>query len=95
MGNNNNSRELLIKFFESNYEKIYQRFSKSMGSLGNAINSMISDVNDFKTIQGLESFFSSQDVKEYSRSLNSGLEKAKVNAAQIQREQEDMIKWAK
>lgn len=66
-----------------------------MGSLGNAINSMISDVNDFKTIQELESFFSSQDVKEYSRSLNGGLEKAKVNAAQIQREREDMIKWAK
>ncbi|KAI8083890.1 peptidase family M1-domain-containing protein [Thamnidium elegans] len=95
LGNNNNSRELLIKFFESNYEKIYQRFSKSMGSLGNAINSMISDINDANTIRELESFFSSKDVKEYSRSLNSGLEKAKVNAAQIQREHNDMIKWAK
>ncbi|KAI9270229.1 peptidase family M1-domain-containing protein [Helicostylum pulchrum] len=95
LGNNNNSRKLLIKFFQTNYEKIYQRFSKSMGSLGNAVNNMISDVNDVETIGELESFFSPKDVKEYSRSLNGGLEKAKVNAAQIQREQADMIKWAK
>lgn len=65
-----------------------------MGSIGNAVNGMISYVSDSKTIEQLEKFFSTKDVKEYSRSLNGALEKAKVNAAQIQREKQDMLKWA-
>lgn len=65
-----------------------------MGALGNSVNNMISGVHDFERIEQLENFFKSKDTREYSRSLNSGLEKAKVNAAQIQREHSDLQKWA-
>lgn len=65
-----------------------------MGALGNSVNNMISGVNDFNRIEQLERFFKSKDTKEYSRSLNGGLEKAKVNAAQIQREHNELKKWA-
>ncbi|KAG1089451.1 hypothetical protein G6F42_019969 [Rhizopus arrhizus] len=86
LGANFNARYKLIAYFESNYDKIYKRFSKSMGALGNAVNYMISGLNNAHKIQQVESFFASKDTREYSRSLNGSLEKAKVNAALIERE---------
>lgn len=94
MGLNYKARERLIEFFETNYDKIFQRFSKSMGALGTSVNNMISNVNDMKRINQLETFFQTKDTREYTRSLNGGLEKAKVNAAQIQRELPELLKWA-
>lgn len=94
MGANYHAREPLIRFFEKNYDQIYNRFLRSMGSMGNSVNYMISGVNDFDKIQQLEDFFASKDTHEYTRGLNGGLEKAKVNAAQIQREHNEMKNWA-
>jgi len=95
LGANFNARYKLIAYFESNYDKIYKRFSKSMGALGNAVNYMISGLNNAHKIQQVESFFASKDTREYSRSLNGSLEKAKVNAALIEREGSNMQKWAR
>lgn len=66
-----------------------------MGALGNSVNYMISGFNDYKRIEEIEKFFSAKDTKEYTRGLNGGLEKAKVNAAQIERELNEMKKWVK
>lgn len=65
-----------------------------MGALGNSVNYMISGVNDYKRIEEIEKFFNTRDTKEYTRGLNGGLEKARVNAAQIEREYNELKKWA-
>jgi hypothetical protein len=94
LGANYNARESLIQFFQENYDKIYHRFSKSMGAMGNSVNYMISGVYENERIQQLEFFFAEKDTNEYTRGLHGGLEKAKVNAAQIQREHNEMKNWA-
>ncbi|KAI8639305.1 aminopeptidase [Parasitella parasitica] len=94
LGANYNARYKLIEFFESNYDKIFKRFSKSMGALGNAVGYMVSDVNNAEKIQQIESFFATKDSRQYSRSLNNSLERAKVNAALVERQGADMQKWA-
>lgn len=95
LGANFHARYKLIDYFESNYDKIYKRFSKSMGALGNAVNYMISGLNNAHKIQQIETFFASKDTREYSRSLSGSLERAKVNAALIEREGSNMQKWAR
>lgn len=66
-----------------------------MGALGNSVNYMVSGVNNPVKIQQIESFFATKDNREYSRSLEGSLEKAKVNAALIEREGINMQKWAR
>lgn len=95
LGANYIARYKLIDFYEKNYDKIYKRFSKSMGALGNSVNYMVSGVNNPVKIQQIESFFATKDNREYSRSLEGSLEKAKVNAALIEREGINMQKWAR
>lgn len=65
-----------------------------MGALGNSVNYMISGVNKPDKIAQLEEFFNTKDTSDYTRGLNGGLEKAKVNAAQIKREFDSLMKWA-
>lgn len=95
LGTNYIARYKLIDFYEKNYDKIYKRFSKSMGALGTSVNYMISGVNDPVKIQQIESFFATKDNREYSRSLEGSLEKAKANAALIEREGANMRRWTR
>lgn len=65
-----------------------------MGSLGNAVNYMLSSLVNLDEIERLEKFFATKSTVEYSRSLNEGLERAKMNAAQLQRDKEHLILWS-
>lgn len=66
-----------------------------MGALGNAVNYMVSGVNNAEKLQQITAFFAAKDSREYSRSLNGSLEKAKVNTAIIEREETNMHAWAR
>jgi hypothetical protein len=64
-----------------------------MGTLGSTVSYMVSGFNNLEKIDEIETFFSIKDTSDYSRGLSGAIEKARVNAAQIQRERTDIQKW--
>ncbi|CAG8520004.1 9044_t:CDS:10 [Paraglomus brasilianum] len=90
---NRKARRPLWAFIKANWNKFYERYSKSMTLFGNIVRFGTQNFASEADIADIENFFKGKDTKDITRPLQQSIEKIRSNAAWLERDAKDVKDW--